>query len=163
MLRFRSIVWFCARGWNLGKVCLCGKAASAKGMRVDFESAYSRIEIFSPALMKYRNFFKHHISDCGQHGDNIGCCLPLVDLFAAVALRALKRVNKTVWFECCYCTTTRFNNLFLHRLRKSHCIRHSNGQAVANSARLKVWPPLHQGIPKLSVVVCHKNLNKTKL
>jgi len=40
-----------------------------------------------------------------------------------------------VWFCCYYCTTIHFNNLFLHRLRKSHCIRPSSGQAVANSAR----------------------------
>jgi len=32
------------------------------------------------------------------------------------------------------CYNTYFNNLFLHSLHKSHCIRPSSGQAVANSA-----------------------------
>jgi len=43
-------------------------------------------------------------------------------------------VNKMVWCYCYYCTTIYFNNLFLHRLRKSHCIQSSSGQAIANLA-----------------------------
>ena len=34
----------------------------------------------------------------------------------------------------CYCTAIHFNNLLLNRLRKSHCIRSSNGQEVVHSA-----------------------------
>jgi len=48
---------------------------------------------FRPA--KYlAHFFKHHVADCGQQCNSIGCCLS----------------------------------------HKSHCIRPSGGQAVANSA-----------------------------
>jgi len=54
-----------------------------------------------------------------------------------------ERADKTVWFYCYWCTTIHFNNVFLHRLRKSHCIRPSSGQAVANSALgSKSWPTL---------------------
>jgi len=54
-----------------------------------------------------------------------------------------KNVNKMVWS---YCTTMHFNNLFLHRLRKSHCIRSSSDQAVANSpSGQEVWSTLNKG------------------
>jgi len=39
-----------------------------------------------------------------------------------------------VWICSYFCTTIHFNNLFSHRLRKSHCIRPSSCQAIANSA-----------------------------
>jgi len=43
-------------------------------------------------------------------------------------------VNKIMRCYCYYCTTIHFTNQLLHRLRKLHCIRLSNGQAVAISA-----------------------------
>ena len=63
-------------------------------------------------------------------------CL-VFDLSAAAALsfnQRFKSVNKLMRFYCCYCTKIHFNNLFLHGLRKSHCIRPSSGQAITNSA-----------------------------
>jgi len=47
-------------------------------------------------------------------------------------LEAVNKVAKTC--PGYYSTTVHFYNLFLHRWRKSHCIRPSSGQAVANSA-----------------------------
>jgi len=44
-----------------------------------------------------------------------------------------KSGNKVVRLYCYYCITMHFNNLFLHGLHKSHCIRPSSGQGAANS------------------------------
>jgi len=76
---------------------------------------------------------------------DIGCYLSLVDLFSAAVLsckQRLKSVNKLVWFYCYYCTARHFNNLFLHRLRKSLCIRPSSGQSRIRPSGQKVWPSL---------------------
>ena len=93
---------------------------------------------FNPFRQIPCTFFQApHVSDCRQQCDSIGCYLSLVDLYTAAALSCKQRhrsLNKMVWFFCYYCSTTHFNNLFLHRLRKSHCIRPSSGQAVANAA-----------------------------
>jgi len=61
---------------------------------------------------------------------------PTVDS-SATALGAAcikQKCKQMVWFYCYYCSTIHFNNLFLHRLRQSHCIRPSSGEAVANLA-----------------------------
>jgi len=82
-------------------------------------------------------FFKHHVSNCGQQGNSVGCHMSLVDVSAAAAVSCKQRyksVNEMVWFYCYYCTTIYFNNLFLHRLHKSHSIRPSSGQVITNSA-----------------------------
>ena len=57
-------------------------------------------------------------------------CLPQQLLAVSSAIKC--KQNGVIY--CDYCTTIHFNNLFLHRLRKSRCIRPSNGQAVANSS-----------------------------
>jgi len=42
-----------------------------------------------------------------------------------------------------YCTAVHFNNLFLHRLCKSHCIWPSRArQLQLRLSGQKVWPPL---------------------
>jgi len=45
----------------------------------------------------------------------------------------VRQRREMAWFYCYNCTTIHFNNLFLHRSRKSRCIRTFSGQAVVNS------------------------------
>jgi len=99
----------------------------------------------NPARQIPCTFFSSTTFPTGQQYNSIGYWLSLVDLSATAALsckQCYKGVNKIVRFYCHYYNTICFNNLFLHILRKSHCIRPSIGQAVGNSAlRSKFWPP----------------------
>jgi len=57
----------------------------------------------------------------------IRCCLSLVDLSAAAALRCNQRYKVlTKWCDF-ISIIVHFNNLFLHRLCKSYCIWPSSG------------------------------------
>ena len=44
--------------------------------------------------------------------------------------------------------TVHFNNLFLHRFRKSHCAQPSSGQEVANSALIKIFKRMKISVQK---------------
>jgi len=61
------------------------------------------------------HILKHRVSNCGQQCKSICFCLSLVDLSTAAELsckQRYKRANKMVWFNCYYCTTKHFSNLF---------------------------------------------------
>jgi len=54
---------------------------------------------FNPPAKYLAHFFKHHVSDCEELCNSIGCCLSLVDLSATAALSCkqhYKCVNKVV-------------------------------------------------------------------
>ena len=89
------------------------------------------------SLYVWKYYGTYHVSNCGQQCNSISCCLSLVGYSTIAALSYKQRynsANKMVWFYCYYYTTIHFNNLFLHRLYKLHCIQPSSGQAVINAA-----------------------------